>query len=144
MKQRLADRLADRQVASDVRVVAGMGAIYCAGHHRDRDRAPLVSDASAAGAYGSRPPLLCEECAEHIRYAERRTAHCRQDPKPYCQHCSVHCYSPVEAGWQRQMMRYSGPRSIWRGYAGEALRHAIASAKWRRRKAREGTGAGRA
>lgn len=138
MKQRLAERFADKRVQDEIRTVAEFAAIYCRAHHGDRQRAPLESDAGSFGAYRGRPPVLCEECAEHIRYAERRAAHCRQDPKPFCQHCNVHCYSPVEAQWQREMMRFSGPRSVWHGYALKGLKHAIATAKWRARNKKRG------
>ena len=67
--------MSDKKVREDTRIVAGMGAIYCAGNHRDRERTPLVSDATALGVYGRRVPRLCDECAEHIRYAEKRRAY---------------------------------------------------------------------
>lgn len=125
-------RAADTHVRSDIRVVAGLGAIYCKGVHAERGREPLVSDAAALGVYGRRRPLLCAECAEHIRYAEQRRAYCPQDPKPFCSHCETHCYMPDEAEWQRQMMRFAGPRSLLRGYAAPAIRHALEARRFRK------------
>ena len=132
MSDRFAERMTDRKVKSDTRVVAGLGAIYCAGVHRDRVRAALTSDASALGVYGRRAPVLCDECADHIRYAEKRRAYCPKEPKPFCAHCDTHCYRSEEAAWQRRMMRYAGPRSVFRGYAGPAVMHALEARKWRR------------
>lgn len=132
MNDRFAERMRDKQVREDTRIVAGMGAIYCAGNHRDRTRVPLASDAASLGVYGHRVPRLCDECAAHIRYAEKRRAYCPRDPKPFCAHCDTHCYSAQESAWQRQMMRYAGPRSMFRGYAIPGIKHALEARKWRK------------
>jgi len=130
--ERFAERMADRHVRDDTRVLAGLAAIYCAGHHADRNRTALASGASALGVYGHRIPRLCPECAVHVRYAEQRRAYCPKDPKPFCAHCDTRCYEAGEAGWQRQMMRYAGPRSVLRGYAVPALKHALEARRFRR------------
>lgn len=132
VNDRFVERMSDTKVREDTRIVAGLGAIYCAGIHRDRDRRPLESDATTLGVYGRRVPKLCEACAAHIRYAEKRRAYCPKDPKPFCAHCDTHCYSPAEAEWQRQMMRYAGPRSVWHGYAIPGIKHALEARKWRK------------
>ena len=137
MSDRFTERMADDKVRSDTRVVAGLAAIYCAGNHRDREREHLASDAVSLGVYGRRVPKLCAECAEHIRYAEKRRAYCPRDPKPFCAHCDTHCYKPDEAEWQRQMMRYAGPRSMWHGYAIPGIKHALEARKWRKTMAAE-------
>ncbi len=132
LSDRFAERVRDRNVQGDIRTVTGLCSIYCAGNHRDRDRTPLVSDASALGVYGRRVPRLCDECAGHIRYAEKRRAYCPKDPKPFCAHCDTHCYKADESEWQRQMMRYAGPRSMWHGYAIPGIKHALEARKWRK------------
>jgi len=136
MTGRFSERMRDKKVRNDTRIVAGLAAIYCAGNHRDRQRTPITSDASRLGVYGRRVPRLCEECAEHIRYAEKRRAYCPRNPKPFCAHCDIHCYKPDESEWQRQMMRYAGPRSIWHGYAIPGVKHALEARKWKREMAR--------
>jgi hypothetical protein len=143
VNDRFAERMGDRKVREDTRIVAGLGGIYCAGTHRDREQPPLVSDGAALGVYGRRVPRLCDECAEHIRYAEKRRAYCPKDPKPFCAHCDTHCYSATEAEWQRQMMRYAGPRSLWHGYAIPGIKHALEARKWKREMARRATQAPR-
>lgn len=132
MNDRFAERMRDTKVRDDVRIVAGLCAIHCAGNHRDRARVGLESDAVALGVYGRRIPRLCPECAEHIRYAEKRRAYCPKDPKPFCAHCDSHCYSADESEWQREMMRYAGPRSMWHGYAIPGIKHAMEARKWRK------------
>lgn len=132
MNEQFAQRMSVAEVRRDTRIVAGLGQIYCAGHHDRSARTALASDAVTLGVYGRRVPVLCPECAEHIRYAEQRRAHCPKDPKPFCSHCDTHCYRSDEAEWQRAMMRYAGPRSLFRGYAIPALRHALEARKVRK------------
>lgn len=135
MNERFAERMKDGKVRADTRIVAGLAAIWCGAMHGDRERVRLASDAATLGAYGRKVPVLCEECAGHIRYAEQRRAYCPRDPKPFCAHCDTHCYRPEEAEWQRQMMRYAGPRSMFHGYAIPGIKHALEARKWRRRMA---------
>ncbi len=132
MSERFAERMKDPKVIADTRVVAGLAAIYCRGNHADRTRPSLTSDGRDLGVYGRRAPAMCPECAEHIRYAEKRRAFCPKDPKPFCAHCDTHCYRSDEAEWQRQMMRYAGPRSLWHGYAIPGIKHALEARKWRK------------
>lgn len=135
MNERFAQRMQDEKVRADSRIVAGLAAIYCSDKLHE-DRAPLESDAVTLGVYGRRVPKLCGECAAHIRYAEQRRAYCPKDPKPFCAHCDTPCYRSQEAAWQRQMMRYAGPRSLLRGYALPGLKHALEGRRWRKTMAR--------
>lgn len=122
----------DAAVRSDIKTLADLAGIYCRGHHRDRARVPLRSGAALLGVYGIKHPLLCDECAEHQRYGEQRRAYCPKDEKPFCSNCDIHCYKPDEAEWQRQMMRYSGPRSMFHGHAIDGLRHLVERRRARR------------
>lgn len=60
-------------------------------------------------------PALCADCEALLDYATLRLARCRfREHKPTCAHCTVHCY---QAKWREQVkavMRYAGPRMIWR------------------------------
>jgi hypothetical protein len=58
---------------------------------------------------------LCPSCEELLAYAERRLAACPYgNDKPTCAHCPVHCYKPVMREQILDVMRFSGPRMIWR------------------------------
>ena len=58
---------------------------------------------------------LCPECAELVAYAERRIGICPfGDDKPTCASCPIHCYRPGPRERMREVMRYAGPRMIWR------------------------------
>jgi hypothetical protein len=126
------ERMAQPDVARDTRTLADFVQIWCDGHHVGGPRRPLISDAAELGVYLGNEPILCEECAEHLRYAEKRRAYCPQDPKPFCAHCEVHCYRSDEREWQRAMMRYSGPRSWRKGHAIAGVKHALEGRKWRK------------
>jgi hypothetical protein len=84
------------------------------------------------GIYGRKRPVLCEECEAHLAYAEKRRAYCPKDPKPFCANCDTHCYMSDEREWQRQMMRYSGPKSWRRGHAIDGIKHVLESRKYRK------------
>jgi len=136
VNERFREALTHADVRKDITTLGDFTAIYCTGTHKDRDRTTLASDAATLGAYGAKVPVLCEECTTHLRYAEARRAYCTKDPKPFCAHCDSHCYKREESEWQRQMMRYSGPRSAFHGYAIEGIKHALEARKWRREAAR--------
>jgi hypothetical protein len=58
---------------------------------------------------------LCPECGELMIYAGRRLDECSfGEKKPACAHCPVHCYRPDMRGQIREVMRYTGPRMVWR------------------------------
>lgn len=70
--------------------------IYCADHHDT-----------------TQPP--CESCHQLLSYAEKRLQNCPfQDAKPACNNCQVHCYSKAKQTEIKQVMRYAGPRMLWR------------------------------
>ncbi len=58
---------------------------------------------------------LCEGCHSLLDYAFKRIDHCVFGPeKPACNDCTVHCYSPGMREQVKEVMRYSGPRMIYR------------------------------
>lgn len=78
------------------RTAAAMISLFCRDHH-------------GGGA------SLCDACAGLQRYCEARLSHCPfQLEKPTCAHCTVHCYAPQPRAQIRAVMRYAGPRMLWR------------------------------
>ncbi len=76
-----------------IRLMLGM---YCRGRH-----------GSEAG--------LCRECGELADYAEVRLGRCCfGEEKPTCFKCPVHCYAERRREQIRMVMRYAGPRMVWR------------------------------
>lgn len=122
------------QKAKDAELVVRFTEWYCRAKHKNASKSALVSGGVEAGIYGARIPKLCDECAEFARYAERRTELCRQNPKPFCAFCEIKCYKRDMAQYSRKVMRYSGPRSLFSRYCFRALRHAVGTVKYRRKK----------
>lgn len=84
--------------------MAAMIAVYCRGVH-----------------HTSGEP--CRECDELLAYAERRIEKCPfHDDKPPCAKCPIHCYQPRIREQVKEVMRYAGPRMLWR-HPIFALRH---------------------
>ena len=92
-------RLAAPRLAREVATMAAMLRLYCHDHH---GRAAAV-------------PGLCPDCAELQDYARKRLALCVYGPdKPTCVNCPIHCYGRRQREAMREVMRYAGPRMLWR------------------------------
>lgn len=80
------------------RTMQAMVDIYCRGHLHARDDA-----------------ALCKDCSDFLQYAVRRLQKCPYGPaKPTCARCPIHCYKPEPREMARVVMRYAGPRMLWR------------------------------
>jgi len=86
----------ERRAKREMKTVGAMIALYCRGTH---------------GAERG----LCADCTDLWSYAQQRVAHCPLlADKPTCVNCPVHCYKPAMREKIRTVMRYSGPRMVWR------------------------------
>jgi hypothetical protein len=89
------DRPTDPRLLRELATIEAMTRIYCADHHG--------------------PSAPCEECRALIAYASKRLAVCPFGAeKPVCAKCQVHCYGPAMRDKVRDIMRYAGPRMMWR------------------------------
>ncbi|MTD39937.1 nitrous oxide-stimulated promoter family protein [Erwinia sp. CPCC 100877] len=58
-------------------------------------------------------------------YAIKRLERCAfGDEKPACRQCPIHCYQPTPREEMREIMRWAGPRMLWR-HPILTLRHLI-------------------
>lgn len=90
------DGARERRLRRERRTVEAMIALHCRARHR-----------------GGRD--LCEACRELRDYARRRVERCPFGPdKPTCARCPVHCYAAAQRDRIRAVMRYAGPRMLWR------------------------------
>jgi hypothetical protein len=84
-----------RRVAREKRTIAAMIDIYCKSRH------------------AAAPP--CDECRELLEYAYCRLERCPfGEDKSTCNRCPVHCYRPDRRERIRQVMRFAGPRMLYR------------------------------
>lgn len=136
VNERFAQKITDKQAAKDTRLLSDFCTIYCAGNHEGATRAQLQSEGVELGIYGRKIPVVCDECADLLRYAEKRRAFCPKDPKPFCNYCDTHCYSTEKREFVREIMRYSGPRAMTRGHAIDSVRHLLEGRRARRERDR--------
>ncbi|MFH1852764.1 MAG: nitrous oxide-stimulated promoter family protein [Candidatus Neomarinimicrobiota bacterium] len=88
----------------ELRTIRVMIAIYCGPHHK--------SDTG-----------LCSDCHGLFEYASARLDNCPFGAaKPTCQNCPIHCYKPEVREQVRAVMRFAGPRMLWR-YPLLTIRH---------------------
>jgi hypothetical protein len=77
------------------RTITAMISIYCRQHHNQ--------------------DTVCQECRGILEYAEKRIDRCMFGPgKPACKACPVHCYSPKMKEKVKEVMRFSGPKMIYK------------------------------
>jgi hypothetical protein len=91
--------------AREQKTLEAMMRLYCRHHH------------------GGKP--LCADCAALAGYARRRLERCVfGDAKPTCANCLVHCYRADRREQVRVMMRWAGPRMLFR-HPLLAIRHML-------------------
>lgn len=81
---------------------------------RERRTVEVMIDVYCREQHGVRDDL-CAGCRELADYARSRLKRCPfQERKPTCARCPVHCYRPDMRERIRAVMRYAGPRMIYR------------------------------
>ena len=84
------------------------------GKKRDNKTIEVMIKIYCHGKHGTEAEI-CPECRELLKYAMKRIARCPlKEHKTTCAQCSVHCYTPIMRQKIRDVMRYSGPRMIYR------------------------------
>lgn len=82
----------------ELKTIDIMMRIYCKGQKHERNG-----------------QTLCNECQELLDYARARSERCpRKEEKTFCNTCPIHCYKPVYREEIKKVMRYSGPRLLYR------------------------------
>ncbi|MBM9603086.1 nitrous oxide-stimulated promoter family protein [Desulfopila inferna] len=86
------------RLAKEYRTIRAMIKIYCQAHHTS-----------------SIDIELCGECLKLRNYAQQRLQNCPfQQNKPTCGNCTIHCYKKEMREQIKTVMKYSGPRMIYR------------------------------
>ncbi|MFC1984942.1 nitrous oxide-stimulated promoter family protein [Chloroflexota bacterium] len=83
------------RIARESQTITVMISDYCRAYHQD--------------------DKLCSDCIRLTNYAVERLRACLfQEGKTTCVKCPVHCYKPNMRERIRSVMRYAGPRMIYR------------------------------
>jgi hypothetical protein len=70
--------------------------IYCKGNNHSKDG-------------------ICDNCKNILEYSINKTLKCvYKENKPICNKCRVHCYNNIERENIINIMRYSGPKMLFR------------------------------
>ncbi len=70
-------------------------------------------------------PQFCDLCADLADYADSKLDRCPYGgEKPACTNCPIHCYQSEPRERMRKIMRFAGPRMIWR-HPCLAVRHLL-------------------
>ncbi len=94
--RRVHDRARHPRLARELATIRAMVTLHCHARHAVREG-------------------LCAECDALMTYATRRLDRCVfGDEKPTCVNCKVHCYSASMRDAVRDVMRFAGPRMLWR------------------------------
>ena len=92
--------------------------------NREKKNIKTMIEMYCQGKHGS-SEVLCEECSALLEYAWQRLESCKYgEEKPTCSKCPIHCYRPDMRTKVIEVMRYSGPRMIYKAPL-EALRHLL-------------------
>lgn len=84
-------------INNEKKTVRAMIGIYCKSHH------------------GTNKNNLCESCSNLLEYALKRIDKCVFGfDKPSCEKCPVHCYKKKYRDEIKTIMRYAGPRMIYK------------------------------
>ena len=84
------------QATRENKTIEYMVRMYCHRHHFTKDK-------------------LCSERDQLLHYARQRIANCIfKENKTTCAQCPVHCYKPSMREKIKKVMRYAGPRMIYK------------------------------
>lgn len=92
----MSDDSLPRAITVEQQTVTAMVRLYCAEHHPNDNG-------------------VCRDCGALLQYAHARLAACPYGAgKPTCKACPIHCYKPEPREAMKTVMRFSGPRMLWR------------------------------
>jgi len=103
------EQFTDAQI-KDLKLLFNFVRIYCGAKHGDQ-----IKTAVQVENITVRQTFLCRECAEVARHALAKRRNCPLEPKPSCKKCPVHCYGKDYRAKIREIMAFSGRRTIMRG-----------------------------
>ncbi|HEY5716625.1 MAG TPA: nitrous oxide-stimulated promoter family protein [Psychromonas sp.] len=82
----------------EFKTINAMVNIYCQAHHHTTEQ-----------------KVPCALCAEFLLYANEKLDRCPYgQKKPTCNKCPIHCYKKERREQARRIMRYAGPRMLFK------------------------------
>lgn len=88
--------LRSQKLNTEFKTIKAMVNIYCKKHHEQKNG-------------------LCSECGEFVEYALKKLDRCPYgETKPNCNKCPIHCYKQLMREQAHTIMRYAGPRMLFK------------------------------
>ncbi|MFT6925720.1 MAG: hypothetical protein ACJAZP_001309 [Psychromonas sp.] len=91
-----------KKLGLEFKTIKAMVTIYCQKHH-------------GAAVTISGQKTVCASCTEFLLYANEKLDRCPYGQhKPTCNKCPIHCYKKAQREQARIIMRYAGPRMLFK------------------------------
>lgn len=98
------------KLKTELITIEKMTKLYCLQHHQQKVE-------------------QCRSCQDFINYAAKKLDRCVYGQnKPACKQCPIHCYKPAEKQLAQRIMRYAGPKMLFK-HPILAIKHLIKSQK---------------
>lgn len=88
--------------------------MYCRSRHSARMAQPFHFHYPKIPVMIADGQPVCSKCSKLLKHAIVMRVLCPLDPKPKCRKCPQNCYRPEYRDAMEVVMRYSGPRSLFR------------------------------
>ena len=88
--------------------------IYCTAHHGEREKTAFEFNYPKVPVRLEEDRELCGECTRLAKHAVVKRYQCPLDPKPKCRTCPEHCYRPQYREAMEVVMRFVGPRLLFK------------------------------
>lgn len=81
----------------------------------EKESLEIMTKIYCRGKHHTKGSNLCPECRRFLDYAFVRTDKCPfMETKTFCSACKVHCYSKEMRPYVKKVMKYAGPRMLFR------------------------------
>lgn len=105
--------MTNRKTRREIKTLKVMIAEYCRNHHGPRAE-------------------ICHDCEEMLSYALDQILRCPLgDKKTTCARCSIHCFTIEQRTKIREVMKYAGPRMLYK-HPVLAICHLIDAKSWKK------------
>lgn len=105
---------------------------------REKKLIPEMIKMFCHSKHGTKGKQICSDCEALTDYALFRLEKCPfKEDKKFCSFCKIHCYKPDMRSKIKEVMKYSGPRMIFR-HPVFAFSHVVQMIEYKKRMRIEG------
>lgn len=104
----------DPEVQKDSEKLLEFVHMYCSANHKTLSRSGFVFNHPKIPVLLEEGRELCDACTKLLKHAIVMRYLCPLDPKPKCRDCPDHCYKPEYRDAMDVVMKYVGPRLMFK------------------------------